>query len=97
LPGGTFDLLVTGPERVGVAKDIELFHDKEIALKTAELFARNFCDAVEHGYTFRNRYFTHTDGRTIDVSNALDIDPTQENFIELLSQGETKKDWMQGV
>lgn len=84
LNNNTHDLIVSGPNRISAGKRIENFETKEIAFKVSEVFARNFCDAVESGFHLQDNYFVHLDSRRIHISNALDTDRSQNDFKALL-------------
>jgi hypothetical protein len=82
------ELFVFGPLHYNsYPSSIKQFHDSyDASIKRSEDFARNVTDAVQTGFSVMGHIFRHHDGREIHVSNALDIDRTQQNFISLLNQ-----------
>ncbi|RKP56306.1 hypothetical protein D7Z26_06655 [Cohnella endophytica] len=80
------ELLVIGPlHGESHPNSISQFHDTfDSSIKRSEKFVRNVADAIKMGFSIMDRYFRHEDGREIHVSNALDTDRSQDNFISLL-------------
>lgn len=87
-----YDLLILGPELNGSSVwKLGRYGTDEQARKIGEVFSRNLQDSFEADYSFHDRYLSHEDGRTVHISNALELDRTQENFKELLRVGEFKR------
>ncbi|MEC0227911.1 hypothetical protein [Paenibacillus alba] len=90
LQNDVYDITLGEIGKPETVETIERFVHKETAIRVMNVFSRNFADAIQRGYelTLSSRNFLHSDGRKVHISNSLEIDFNQEQFIALLEEGE---------
>jgi len=67
---------------------IEVCNSKSHAIHGAEHFPEYYELALQYDYKLHHLEFVHPDGRTVDLTCAMDMDRTKESFELLLINGE---------
>lgn len=67
---------------------IEVCKSEHHAVEGAKQFPQFYEMAMQHGYRINPLEFVHPDGRTVDLTCAMDLDRTEASFEQLLISGE---------
>lgn len=67
---------------------IEICNSEYHAVEGAKQFPKFYEMALRHGYRINALEFVHTDGRTVGLTCAMDLDRTEMSFEQLLINGE---------